>query len=223
MWAFMGEQRGDVDVLVTGRDPGYVAGICIHRARRIDERDLTRRHGLPLTAPARTLLDLAEVVPERQVEQALEGALRSRLVRDADIETLLVRSPGRHGCVVLRSLLARTHGPALTRSEAEERFLALVRAARLPPPETNVRVGGYEVDFLWRDARLVVEVDGFAFHSSRAAFERDRRRDAELQAVGFTVTRITWRQISDEPEAVLVRLASTLPWPHQRLWSNQWP
>jgi hypothetical protein len=100
--------------------------------------------------------------PQRRLEQALEEALRSRLVEEADIEALVARSPGRHGSGILRSLLDRTHGPALTRSEAEERFLALVRAGDLSPPETNVRVGRHEVDFLWRPARLVVEVDGFA-------------------------------------------------------------
>lgn len=85
-----------------------------------------------------------------------------------------------------------------------------MRKARLPQPEVNVRVGAYEVDFLWRDERLVVEVDGFAFHSSQRDFERDRRRDAELAARGLTVIRVTWRQIVDEPEAMLVRIARAL-------------
>ena len=86
-----------------------------------------------------------------------------------------------------------------------------MRAARLPRPETNVRVAGYEVDFLWRDHKLVVEVDGFAFHATRAAFERDRARDATLQAAGYRVIRLTWRQLTDEPHAVVARLASLLP------------
>jgi very-short-patch-repair endonuclease len=73
--------------------------------------------------------------------------------------------------------------------------------------ETNVRLGPYEVDLLWRAERLIVEVDGFRFHSSRAAFERDRLRDAELQANGFRVIRVTWRQLADQPEAMLARLA----------------
>jgi very-short-patch-repair endonuclease len=100
--------------------------------------------------------------------------------------------------------------PAFTRSEAERRLLALIRAAGLPPPRTNVHVGPYEVDFLWPAHRLVVEVDGFAFHSSRAAFERDRRRDADLQARGLRVTRVTWRQLEREPHAVVARLAAAL-------------
>src|SRR3954467_1644005 len=84
----------------------------------------------------------------------------------------------------------------LTRSEAERRLLELVRAARLPLPETNVRLGRHEVDFLWRAEGLVVEGDGSAFHSSRRAFERDRRRDAELLTMGLVVVRLTWRDMA---------------------------
>ena len=74
-----------------------------------------------------------------------------------------------------------------------------------------MRVAGYEVDFLWRDHKLVVEVDGFAYHATRTAFERDRARDATLQAAGYRVIRLTWRQIAAEPHAVVARLASLLP------------
>ena len=85
-----------------------------------------------------------------------------------------------------------------------------MRAARLEPPEANVRVGAHEVDFLWRAERLVVEVDGYAFHSSRASFERDRLRDSELQAAGLRVLRVTWRQIVDDPMMLVARLAQAL-------------
>jgi very-short-patch-repair endonuclease len=78
-----------------------------------------------------------------------------------------------------------------------------VRAAGLPPPEINVRIEGHEVDFLWREVGFVVEIDGFQFHSSRAAFERDRRRDAELGSAGLRVLRLTWCQLVDAPYAAL--------------------
>jgi very-short-patch-repair endonuclease len=123
---------------------------------------------------------------------------------------------------VLGDLLDRREGPTLTRSEAEERLLALIRAAQLPPAELNVRIADYEVDFLWRDARLVVEVDGYAYHSTPEAFERDRLRDAHLQSLGFTVMRVTWHQIVNEPHAVVARLAHALSRPRQRLSSEQW-
>lgn len=163
-----------------------------------------------VTAPARTLLDLAEVVSSRELERAVAEAQVRGLVRISQLHAAIARAPGRHGAAPLRALLDADTGPALTRSEAEQRLLTLVRAARLRSPETNVRFGRYEVDFLWRAERLVLEVDGYAFHSSRAAFERDRLRDAELQLAGLRVVRVTWRQIVDEPEALVARLAQAL-------------
>jgi very-short-patch-repair endonuclease len=90
------------------------------------------------------------------------------------------------------------------------RLVALIRAAGLPPPEYNVRVLGLEVDLVWREQGLVVEVDGFTYHSGRAAFERDRIRDARLTASGLRVMRITWRELSARPHAVVARLAQAL-------------
>ena len=99
------------------------------------------------------------------------------------------------------------HAPSLTRSEAEQRLLELIRQAGLPAPETNARLLGYEVDFLWRAQKLVVEVDGFAFHSTREAFERDRRRDTTLQAAGYRVIRFSYVQIVDRSDTVVECLA----------------
>lgn len=126
------------------------------------------------------------------------------------LRAALARAPRRHGSAALRTLLRCEAEPALTRSEAEERLLALVRKARLPEPECNVRLAGYEVDFLWRDRRLVVEVDGYAFHSSPAAFERDRLRDGELEDAGYRVRRITWRQLTEDAAGVEQRLRRAL-------------
>jgi very-short-patch-repair endonuclease len=89
-------------------------------------------------------------------------------------------------------------------------MLALIRAARLPTPATNATVCDWEVDLVWHARRLVVELDSYTFHSSRHAFERDRRKDRELQAGGYRVIRFTWRQITDEPEAVIAALATAL-------------
>jgi very-short-patch-repair endonuclease len=107
-------------------------------------------------------------------------------------------------------LLDRSRRPAFTRSEAEERLLSLIRRARLPDPEVNVQLEGLEVDFLWREQGLVVEVDGFRYHSSPSDFENDRRRDAELLARGLRVLRVSAAQIVHEPEATLVRIGQAL-------------
>jgi very-short-patch-repair endonuclease len=113
----------------------------------------------------------------------------------------------------LRLLLRALHDDqpaALTRSKAEEVLLDLVRRARLPAPEVNARLLHYEVDFLWRGARLVAEVDGAAYHDTVRAFVEDRRRDAELIAAGYRVVRFTWQDITQRREATVVRLAQAL-------------
>jgi very-short-patch-repair endonuclease len=120
------------------------------------------------------------------------------------------RSPRHPGARRLRAVLAEAAPPSLTRSQAERRLLDLVRAAGLPHPRANARVRGFEADLLWPDERLVAEVDGFAFHASRRAFERDRARDAALAAAGYTVVRVTWRQLDEAPHAVVARLAAAL-------------
>jgi very-short-patch-repair endonuclease len=181
----------------------------VHRLAALDRRDIRKLGGIPVTSAARTILDLAAVVSPRDLERALAEAQARRLVRRADLLSLLARRSGRPGAAALRSLI-EGDAPALTRSEAEERFLALIRAAELPAPEVNARVGRYEVDFLWRERALVVEVDGYRFHSSRASFERDRRRDADLTTRGLRVIRITWRRIVREPEALVARVATAL-------------
>ena len=201
-----------VDVTVWGRNAGHKPGIRIHRvALGLGETRTCLR--IPTTTPARTLIDLACQVSARELEQALARAQTRGLTSRRDLLALLARHPGRRGTAALRALLNGGSAAVLTRSEAEERFLALVRKAQLPVPDVNVRLAGYEVDFLWREEHLVVEVDGFAFHSSRAAFERDRLRDAELQGRGFRIIRVTWRQIVDYPEAMLVRITKALSGP----------
>jgi very-short-patch-repair endonuclease len=146
------------------------------------------------------LVDLARTVGSRDLERAVEEAEVKRLVARKDVDALRGR---------LREA-ARGRQPSLTRSEAERRLLRLICAAQLPTPVTNVHVGHHEVDFLWPDERVIVEVDGFAFHHTRAAFERDRARDRALHAAGYVVLRSTWRQLIDEPEAVVAALAAAL-------------
>jgi very-short-patch-repair endonuclease len=99
----------------------------------------------------------------------------------------------------------------LTRSELERIFLSLCRRHCLPQPEVNAHAGPYEVDFLWRDRRLIVETDGFRHHGDRSAFERDRARDAHLQSLGFQVLRFTYRQLTEGRSTVVAALRALLP------------
>ena len=210
IWGFLAGVVRYIDVLILDGHPAPGPSVRVHRTRDLDAADVRSHDGLLLTSPARTLLDLAGVLGQRELRWAVEEAHVRRLASATDVAAVLERYPRRRGAARLRTLVADRRGPMLTRSEAERRLLDLVQAARLPAPETNVRVHGFEVDALWRRQGLVVEVDGFAFHGSRAAFERDRRRDAALQVRRLRVVRVTWRQLTDEPEAVVAMLAQLL-------------
>lgn len=210
-WKLLSARAPDsaVEVIVPHSDHGRMPNILAYRLRGLRSDEVTKFEGIPITTPARTLLDIAGVVGSRELERALAEAFAMRLTTRADVVRLVSRHPRQRGTRALRALLGPAH-PALTRSEAEERFLALIRKARLPAPETNVRIGDYEVDFFWRTERFIVEIDGFAFHSSAERFESDRQRDAVLAATGLRVIRVTWRQLQTEPHAMLVRLAQAL-------------
>jgi very-short-patch-repair endonuclease len=210
LWRLLPDAGDDVDITVVGHNCGLKPGIRLHRVAALDRSDVRRLGGIPVTSPARTILDLSAVVAPRELERAFAEVHARRLAHRNQLLPLLARCSGRRGARALRTLIDDDAAPALTRSEAEERLLALIRAAELPAPEANVRIGRHEVDFLWRDHGLVVEVDGFRFHSSRSAFERDRLRDAELGGMGYRVMRITWRQIVDGPEALIARITKAL-------------
>ena len=203
-------ERHDVDITVVGRDPGCRPGIRLHRVEALDRSDIAQIRGLPITSPARTILDLAASFSARDLEQAVAEAYARGLVSRHGLIDVLTRYPRRRGSRQLRAIIADDTPPARTRSAAEERLLSLIRAASLPPPEANTRIGGYEVDLLWRRHRLIVEVDGFAFHSSRFNFERDHKRDAALMADGWRILRVTWRQISQQPKATIALIDQAL-------------
>jgi very-short-patch-repair endonuclease len=201
---------GPVDVTVVGRDAGRRRGIRAHRVARLTAEEVTLIDGIPVTSPARTILDLARILDGREMERALARAERRELFSRAELASLIERHRGRPGMKGLARLCRDLGGPALTRSEAEIRFLELVRSSGIAVPEVNVMVLGYEIDFFWRSAGLAVEVDGFAFHSSWHQVEADRRRDTRLAAAGIQVIRITWRQIVDVPTRTIVDLARIL-------------
>lgn len=196
-----------MELIVPGWRGRRLAGLRVHRIPDVAADEVTRIDGIPVTVPARTLLDLASVLPRRDLERALARTYRLELATDFDIRAMLARHPRRAGTRRLYDLLDQDTQPAFTRSQAEDRLVTLIRKARLAKPEVNVVVEGFEVDLLWRRQRLVVEVDGFAYHGSRRTFERDRARDAVLIAAGLRVLRLSWRQIVNEPESTIARLA----------------
>jgi len=212
LWELLPHPGADapVEITVPFQNRGRRPGIRVHRSSRLDPSEATRKDGIPVTTPARTVLDLAGELRAQELERVLAKVERGGLTTPAELSSLIARYPRRPGVGSLRALVRGEASPVLTRSEAEERFLALMRKAQLPCPEVNVGVAGYEVDFFWRDQRLVVEVDGFAFHSSRRDFKRDRRRDSSLSMRGLRVIRLTWGQIVEEPEATAALVAHHL-------------
>lgn len=203
------DRRLPVEVTLAAGCRASREGIRVHRTRSLPEQDRTTLHRLPLTGPGRTLVDLSPRLRPRALELALARGEREGLVRPEELAER-VSHLRRPGAARLRSVLALTKEPAFTRSEAEDRFLELVREAGLPLPRTNVQIGSFEVDFYWPEERIVVEVDGYRYHHARSSFERDRRRAVALAAQGVQVIRLTWRQIVERATATAVQVGQAL-------------
>ncbi len=206
LWGMRRRAPGPVDVTVVGRRVRH-HGIRTHSADSLDPADARLVRGVPLVAPARTLVDVAGELTPRQLADALEQGQIKRLVTRGELLAAIERAPRRPGLAALRALAEE---PAFTRSEAERRLVALLRAARLPSPAFNGRADGFEVDVLWRPQRVVLEFDSYAFHATRAAFERDRRRTAALTRARYVVLRTTWQELTREPHALVARTAEAL-------------
>ncbi len=207
---------GPIDVTAPGHSKRKVEGVRFHAVRNLPPEEVTKVDGIPVTTVARIFLDLAETARPQQLRLALEAAERLELFDRRDIDATIERNPGRHGSKPLTEALADFTGPApWTQSELERQFLALIREHGLPEPQANVVVAGLTVDFYWPAQRLVVEVDGYAFHRTRAQFEADHRRDAALQVNDLRVIRPTQRRIADDGGALVREL--------ERLLSNGGP
>jgi very-short-patch-repair endonuclease len=200
------------DRLIHATIPGAGAGatlegVRVHRAANLSGAEARLREGLPVTSLLRTLSDSAPVLSDRALELAIDHA-----IVDHHLDTELLRSlcPGRRGGPRLVAIIDRWNGPTITRSKAEELFLGLIRRAELPAPRINIRNEGRERDYRWPAQRILVEIDGYLFHGTQRAFDQDRRRDAQASAIGFTTIRITYRQLIEEPMAVIARLSAAL-------------
>jgi very-short-patch-repair endonuclease len=189
IWGILKPRSGPVHVTVAGNGGRKQRrGIRVHRSHSLVPAGVTRRNGIPVTKPKRTLQDLRRSAPQPVFRRAVRRALDVRLIASSDLRS----------------------ADELTRSELERRFLVICRRHRLPQPEVNGRVGPYEVDFVWRERALIVETDGFRHHADRSAFEHDRVRDARLQSLGFRVLRLTHRQLVHDRSAVVAALRSRL-------------
>jgi hypothetical protein len=213
LWRLLPLADENVDVIVA---PGRIVrrnGIVSHESVVAeDEREVA--DGIPVTSVFRTIFDLAAVAKKREVERAWHEAEVRRLTDRVSLPMLLERYPGRRGTRVLRELLGSDEPVGISRNEFEEAFLALVDAYGLPRPRMNadlsLRGRFFEVDALWEQQRLAVELDSRGVHGTKKRFESDRQRDRILVAEGYRTMHVTWLQLRDEPKAIAADLRLAL-------------
>ena len=189
-----------VDITSTTRTRGN------HRTRHLPAHHTTRRKGLLTTTAARTILDLADVLPTQELRRIIGEAEYRRVVSRPQLLEVMRELPGRHGLRALMQLVPDGR-PQPTHSHLEDRFLALVEDAGLPRPQSNVRILSFVVDFLWPDERLVVEIDG-PHHDQRR--REDAERDQRLAAAGYLTLRFPGEQLDERPLTVVTRVAVVL-------------
>ena len=209
LWAIRDTSRAGIEI--TAAHKCRRPGIDAHRGA-VPPDEVTVRRGIPVTTVSRTLLDLAAVVSEQQFEHALNEAEIGRLTSPLSLDALIARYPRRNGTAAIKRALEKQRqiGEAVTKSAMERRFLELVDANGLQRPKTNEPLGPYNPDAVWRDQRLVVELDSYDIHTTRRAFESDRARDRALTTAGYRVIRISWRQLTREPATIVHQLRTLL-------------
>jgi predicted transcriptional regulator of viral defense system len=202
LWGLLPDSRPVIDVTTPDRGRTSKGGVRVHRVRSLHPADVTVVDSIPVASVARTLFDIARTESPRQLHYALDQAERLRV--------LDVRALQRFRCRALSRALAAMTEPASTNPGIERLFIEVCDAGGIPRPETNVFVEGYLVDAVWREQKLIVELDSRAHHMTARAFEEDRERDEILQLAGYRVIRITWRRLVGDPDGVVARLQAHL-------------
>jgi very-short-patch-repair endonuclease len=215
LWGLIAVDGGEADV-IAGRGRKGQRGMRVHRAREAPEA--TEHHGIAVTTPARTLLDLAATFTPANLERAFGEAQILQLLDEDALHEALARHPGRRGAARIRALVDE---PCLgiPRNVMERRFLKLCREARLPRPEVNHPWGRWEIDFLFREHGVAVETDGRAAHTRRAQFQRDREKDRDLQLAGLIALRFTYAEVMRRPDVVTAGCCRACASGRARAWS----
>ena len=207
LWNIRDVRSRSVEISVPAHVDPRPSGIVVHRRTTLRSDDLATHHGIPVTAPICTLVDLSCRLRRAQLEAAINEADKQGLTDPEALRSALPAYAGRPGVSALRRILDRRTF-VLTDSELERRFLRIVRATGLPLPKTQQRVNGFRVDFYWPDLGLVVETDGLRYHRTPAQQARDKVRDQAHLATGLTHARFTHEQVRYEPERVRSTLAA---------------
>jgi very-short-patch-repair endonuclease len=199
----------EVEVSVIGRR-GSRKGIRVHEIKAIDRREVKRHEGLWVSTPARAVLELAATGTADELTRAIDQGLALRLFTPHDLRTVLARNRPCRGAARLEAILGDETATAVSRSRTEKRLLRLLRDARLPLPETNVKFGRFELDFFWRRERLAVEVDGYPFHRGPRAFKRDREKHLACRDAGIELLRFVSDHVHEQSGMVLATIAGEL-------------
>jgi hypothetical protein len=190
------------------RTERQIAGIATRRARSMDPRDVTTWKGIPVTTPARTLVDLAESLSLDQLSRAMHQADVLHHTTPDHVEAVLQRRPTSKGAAKLREVIHGDQGRIL--SKLERAFIRLLKANHLPLPTTNRPAGGRFVDCRWPELKLTVELDSYRYHRSRHAWEQDRLRERQAYAHGDQFRRYTWGDVVEHPRPTLSELRAVL-------------
>jgi very-short-patch-repair endonuclease len=216
LWKLMPFAAERVEVTSPGSSRVRRDGIVSHRSTVADDEWLMK-DGIPVTSPFRTIFDLAAIGRMRELERAFHEAEAREVTDRVSLPVLLERYPGRRGAKNVRALLGSAEPVGITRNDFEEAFLALVDAHGLPRPRMNadlsVRGRFFEIDALWEEQRVAVELDSRGIHGTRKRFESDRQRDRILVAEGWRTMHVTWRQLREEPAAIVADLKLALEQP----------
>ncbi|CAN5465442.1 hypothetical protein BH10ACT11_BH10ACT11_02830 [soil metagenome] len=199
-----------IDVSIAIRRPGRRSGIDVHRATLLERGDVRIVDAIAASTPARTLIEVAAVAPHLLDDAYDEAVFPPKSFVQAELASLLTRFSGRPGVRALRTLHESEAADDRSRRRAEKELHTLIASAGLPMPKVNAPIGRYRIDFLWPAEKVAIEMDGFAEHGKRRSFESDRARDAELQARGYRVIRVTWRQLTQRPNEVIARIDAVL-------------
>jgi very-short-patch-repair endonuclease len=210
VWGMRKTGPGLVEVSVVGCGCRLRKGMRVHRVKAVDERELWREQGLWVSSPARAVLEVAAVGARDELIDVIDAGLALRRFSPRELKVVLERNRGRRGAGRLAEVLGDETAMAISRSRAEKAFLRLIRDARLPMPDTNVKFGRFEADFVWREQRLIVELDSATYHSGPGVFQRDREKDLVFRGAGFDVMRPTRAHVVHEGPRVLVLLVQAL-------------
>ncbi len=211
LWGMTSRQPRKIEVLTARHHRTKRNAFTVHESKDLLQSDIVPIDGIPATSPVRTVVDLGASAPSWLVERCLDSGLRRELFTAWQVRCFIARvaRPGRNGVGAIRPLVEeRIEWDSITESDLEDLARAVIKTTGFPMPEPQYKlfrpdgsfVGRY--DFAYAEKLSIIEADSHGFHMDPVSFERDRIKQNEAQKLGWTVYRITWRQLIDDPESV---------------------